>query len=188
MWPGHGIGQLNNTTLYCKAYVGNLRHGEMMKLWKQRSSSKRPRCEAPVEDAAHVWRYPQREASKAVWEQSIDGLRKWVIKQKTHPVIRRIICERLFAWHSGNSSQTQPEPIPFLRSAVHMQDALGWQTFLEGGLALYWQFAQQTYFKSIGSKKPGRWVSALLRKLWTVAWDQWEHRNSILHEQDSPTA
>jgi hypothetical protein len=30
-----------------------------------------------------------------------------------------------------------------------------------------------------------RWVSALIRKLWTVAWDQWEHRNSILHERDS---
>jgi hypothetical protein len=105
-----------------------------MKLWKQRSSSKCPRCEAPVEDAAHVWRYPQREA-KAVWEQSIDSLRGWLIKQKTHPAIRRIICERLLAWHSGNPSQPQPEAIQFLRSAIQMQDALGWQPFLEGGLA-----------------------------------------------------
>jgi hypothetical protein len=28
MWPGHGIVQLNNTTLDCQAYFGNLRHGE----------------------------------------------------------------------------------------------------------------------------------------------------------------
>jgi hypothetical protein len=34
-------------------------------------------------------------------------------------------------------------------------------------------------------KSGRRWVSALSRKLWTVAWDQWEHRNSILHERDS---
>jgi hypothetical protein len=156
-----------------------------MKFWKQRSSSKCPRCEAPVEDAAHVWRCPQREA-KAVWEQPIDGLREWMLKQKMHPAIRRIICERLLPWHSGNPSQAQPEAIPFLRSVVSTQDALGWQPLLQGGLAFEWQFAQQSYFKSLRSKKSGRrWVSALVRKLWTVAWDQWEHRNSILHERDS---
>jgi hypothetical protein len=56
---------------------------------------------------------------------------------------------------------------------------------LEGGLAFDWQFAQQIYFKSLRSKKSGlRWVSALIRKLWTVVCDQWEHRNSILHERD----
>jgi hypothetical protein len=60
-----------------------------------------------------------------------------------------------------------------------MQDALGWQLFLEGGLANDWQFAQQTYFKSLRSKtKSGRrWVSTLISKLWTVvAWDQWEQK------------
>jgi hypothetical protein len=103
---------------------------------------------------------------------SIRDLSELLIKQKTHPAIRRIICERLLAWHSGKPSQTQPEAIPFLRSAVQMQDALGWQPFLEGNLANDWQFAQQTYFKSLLSKKSRRrWVSALIRKLWTVAWD-----------------
>jgi hypothetical protein len=57
---------------------------------------------------------------------------------------------------------------------------------LEGGLAFDWQFAQQRYFKSLRSKKSKRrWVLALIRKLWTVAWDQWEHRNSFLHERNS---
>jgi hypothetical protein len=107
-------------------------------------------------------------------------------KQKTHPAIKSIICKRLLAWHSGISRQAQPERIPFLGSAVNAQDALGWQTFLEGGLAFDWQFAQQRYFKSLRSMKSGRrWVSASIRKSWTVAWDQWEHRNSIVHERDS---
>jgi hypothetical protein len=86
----------------------------MMKLWKQRSSSKGPRWEAPVEDAAHVRRCPLREA-KAVLEKYIDGLREWMIKQQTRPDIKRIICERLLAWHLGNTSQAQPEAIPLLR-------------------------------------------------------------------------
>jgi hypothetical protein len=104
---------------------------------------------------------------------------------KTHPAIAGI-CERLLAWHSGIPSQAQPEGFPFLRSAVNAQDALGWQTFLEGGLSFDWQFAQQHYFKSLRSMKSGRWwVYALIRKLWTVAWDQWQHRYSTLHERDS---
>jgi hypothetical protein len=26
-----------------------------------------------------------------------------------------------------------------------------------------------------------RWVATLIKKLWTVSWDMWEHRNGILH-------
>jgi hypothetical protein len=75
-----------------------------MKLWKKRSSSKCPRCEAPVEYAANVWRCPQPDA-KAVWEQSIDVLREWLTKQKMHPAINRIICERQLACHLNHPSQ-----------------------------------------------------------------------------------
>jgi hypothetical protein len=28
-------------------------------------------------------------------------------------------------------------------------------------------------------------TSALIRKTWTVAWDQWEHRNGILHDKEN---
>jgi hypothetical protein len=38
---------------------------------------------------------------------------------------------------------------------------------------------------SILERKSGRrWVSALIRKVRTVTWDQCGHRNSILHERD----
>jgi hypothetical protein len=50
---------------------------------------------------------------------------------------------------------------------------------LGGGLAFDWQFAQQSYFKSLHCKKAERrWVSALIRK-------PWGHRNGVLHERDS---
>jgi hypothetical protein len=95
---GQAMASASTTTRHwiVKHTAGICGSGKMMKVWKQRSSSKCPRCEAPVEDAAHIWRYPQREAN-AVWEQSIDGLREWMIKQKTHLAIRFrfIIYERL---------------------------------------------------------------------------------------------
>jgi hypothetical protein len=48
-------------------------------------------------------------------------------------------------------------------------------------------FAQESYFKSVAPLyEIGKTLGlGLIRKLWTVAWDQWEHRNSILHERDS---
>ncbi len=30
-----------------------------------------------------------------------------------------------------------------------------------------------------------RWAIALIKKLWETAWDLWEHRNGILHEQEN---
>jgi hypothetical protein len=29
-----------------------------------------------------------------------------------------------------------------------------------------------------------RWLSALICKLWQVAWDMWEHRNGIFHDKE----
>jgi hypothetical protein len=29
-----------------------------------------------------------------------------------------------------------------------------------------------------------RWAIALIQKLWDTAWDLWEQRNGILHEQE----
>jgi hypothetical protein len=32
-----------------------------------------------------------------------------------------------------------------------------------------------------------RWTSALIQKIWQVAWDQWEHRNAILNDSENLT-
>jgi len=42
------------------------------------------------------------------------------------------------------------------------------------------------YYKIIRSHRTGRcWTVAILQKLWNIAWDMWEHRNGILHEQEN---
>jgi hypothetical protein len=41
------------------------------------------------------------------------------------------------------------------------------------------------HYTRIRSRKNGkRWTTMLIKKLWNVAWDQWEHRNGILHDTD----
>ena len=51
-----------------------------------------------------------------------------------------------------------------------------------GFVATEWRQAQQEYYHRISSRRTGkRWVSALIRKLWDVAWDLWDHRNNQIH-------
>lgn len=39
------------------------------------------------------------------------------------------------------------------------------------------------FYTSIESYRTGkRWTLALIKKMWGIAWDLWEHRNGILHE------
>jgi hypothetical protein len=42
---------------------------------------------------------------------------------------------------------------------------------------------QQAYYTLIKSRRIGkRWVVALIKKMWDIAWDLWEHRNGILYQ------
>jgi hypothetical protein len=41
----------------------------------------------------------------------------------------------------------------------------------------------------IKSSRTGRrWATAVIEKLWNIAWDIWEHRNGILHRQENLVA
>jgi hypothetical protein len=73
----------------------------------------------------------------------------------------------------------------WIGQAFSDQSTLGWRNFLEGFLHTSWQATQKIYFARIGSaRSPKRWTTALIQKLWDVAWDMWEHRNDILHNQE----
>jgi hypothetical protein len=70
------------------------------------------------------------------------------------------------------------------QAAIAKQDTLGWDSFLEGTIATEWQSVQATYYLFLQSSKTTlRWASALIRKTWEVAWDQWEYRNGITVEE-----
>jgi hypothetical protein len=57
---------------------------------------------------------------------------------------------------------------------------------LEGWLSWEWESTQQAYYTFTHSRRTGkRWLIQLIKKLWSIAWDLWEHRNGILHKQDN---
>jgi hypothetical protein len=71
--------------------------------------------------------------------------------------------------------------------AVELQDNIGWYPFVTGQLGYLWKGIQQEYLEFLGRRNTGRkWVRELIKKLWGVAWDMWEHRNGILHDTITP--
>jgi hypothetical protein len=69
-----------------------------------------------------------------------------------------------------------------LQELQYAQDDIGWDKFMFGNIYVLWQEIQSQYFREIGKQNSGlRWTSALIQKIWQVAWYQWKHRNAILH-------
>jgi hypothetical protein len=72
---------------------------------------------------------------------------------------------------------------------VQKQDAIGWQSLLEGRPALGWSLLQDRYLQKINSRRSGlRWLIALIQKLWDIAWDMWDNRNKVLHDTENSVA
>lgn len=52
-----------------------------------------------------------------------------------------------------------------------------------------WAIIQQRYYQLLKSRRTGiRWTIALIKMLWDVAWELWEHRNEVLHEKENATS
>jgi hypothetical protein len=141
-----------------------------------------------VEDATHVWKC-QDPRALAVWEQSIANLKVWLQEQRTQPGIITVLCAKLLAWQQGSTEDIPVETFHDLPAVVHRQDQIGWQSLLEGRPSLGWSEVQQRYLEWLGSRKSGlRWLTALIHKLWDIAWDMWDHRNRVLHDTENSVA
>jgi len=85
------------------------------------------------------------------------------------------LIEGLQAWRSG-------VPSTGATAAFQAQSLLGWDVALDGWLAVDWRLQQEDFWATWRRKKSSkRWITELIKKLWEVAWDMWEHRNGILH-------
>jgi hypothetical protein len=160
--------------------------GKMMQLWKQRSTAECPRCHAPEEDVEHVYRCPNEDAT-AIWAESIDALLEWMLDNGSCPELARAFCDGLNSWRNDIPPlYDDPRPSFGLLEALEEQSHSGWQAALEGCLSLKWRAVQEGYLRWYRSRKSSRrWTVALIKKLWDVAWDQWEHRNAVLHRQET---
>jgi hypothetical protein len=153
-----------------------------MKRWKEWDSERCPRCGSP-EDSTHVWLCKGPDTEE-LWSKAVAELEDTMRKLDTDPTLAHIVSLYLQSWRSGEAITYEP-PREFL-ALLQAQSAVGWGRFFEGWVVLQWKEQQHRYYMAIKSHRTGRrWTIAILQKLWNIAWDMWEHRNGILHEQEN---
>jgi hypothetical protein len=62
------------------------------------------------------------------------------------------------------------------------QSLIGWDHMVSGFLSPQWSLAQQAQYDYRGMDMCGRrWAQEMAKKVMSVAWDMWKHRNGIWH-------
>lgn len=166
-----------------KHSVGMCGIGKCILCWKKWDTDGCPRCNQQ-EMAAHVWACARQGAENA-WDTACNQLQEWLESHQTDPEIAAAIIMGLWRWQHGSQDDTGYSWQ--IRNAVDQQHNIGWQHMVEGWMCLEWEGGlQQAYLMSIGSTRMGRCcVVVLIRKLWMIAWDLWEHRNEVLYNQEN---
>ncbi len=111
--------------------------------------------------------------AQEIWETSLLKLDTWLSEVGTLPVIKESILAHLSSWKdpAGHNASINPTC-----NLYDLHGDCGWQSLLEGFLHKNWSNVQQAYYSNIQSPRTGkRWTIELIKKLWLVAWDQWEH-------------
>jgi len=135
-----------------------------------------PRCQHPVEDKHHIITCPAPSAL-LVWQTLLSKLHKWLDEQLTLPELAKDLIRGLHQWHNAASTTNQAYP-----RWLAEQQKMGWSSALDGWLSLQWQYKQDQFWSRIHSRKSSKqWTAELIKKLWDIAWDMWEHQNDALH-------
>jgi hypothetical protein len=182
-WVAMKLTPLNRQRWVSKMVSGFCATGKMMRRRRERTTDECPRC-GQVEDVEHVWRCQFDTAS--IWEKALSGLKEWLMANSSHPEMTRLIIEGLSRWRDGSDLDKVSTTIPWLHELIIKQTECGWRNFFEGMLITDWEKVLKLHFGRIRSaKSPRRWLSAIIRKLWQIAWDLWEHRNGYLHQTEN---
>lgn len=189
-WEALGVAvqkeRLSRRLWIAKFATGFFGSGRMMLRRNKWPHSNCPRCKVPDETAEHIIRCRNPDAMDK-WSRHITELEPWLIANHTSSHIAKAICTKLLQWQQDpeNCTAVNATLSQEVRSVFEAQDAIGWLCFMYGFWSLEWIGIQQAYLVSLQSKiSVKRWSSAIIQKLWLIAWDMWDHRNQILHDKD----
>ena len=111
----------------------------------------------------------------------MNALEESLLDNNTRGNTVQMIRNKLQQWN-GNDHVIPISNITTLLKAVLAQNLIGWKSFLEGCLLIEWK----THTSNLLTKKqsPRRWIAHLVKKLWLVAFDMWDHRCKVLQKND----
>ena len=90
-----------------------------------------------------------------------------------------MIVNQLYSW-GGDSYELPMHTSASSSFAVIAQNLIGWQVFMEGCLSIEWKVHASTFLTSKQSTR--QWIASLVKKLWLVSFDTWDHRCNDLHK------
>jgi hypothetical protein len=153
--------------------------GKVLQRNKLQDHSECPRC-AAFKDTNHVVLCTAPKA-QTMWDASVSRLKTWLLKANTMPEIHQAILSRLQAWRTHSRLQSPSYRWSGVNDLVQAQDLIGWRAFLEGAVLKAWAAKQQDYYDWIQRRNTRkRWITTLIKKLWEISWNMWEHRNGEL--------
>jgi hypothetical protein len=106
--------------------------GSKMLQWKFQDHDKCPLCDQR-ETAKHILKCTDNRAKK-IWNESLEKLREWMEKNKTHPHITACVITRLREWHDDKKLS----PLHWkseAKKADKAQTNIGWHPMAIGQIA-----------------------------------------------------
>ena len=125
------------------------------------------------------------EAADEPWKLNVTALEDYMRNEDSNPFLQSAILRRLDRFHFPNREQDQLLLSPEVHAAVLAQDLVGWNNLLFTLPVKNWKVIQDRCCRNLKSKKTARkWMTGLLKKLWSIAHGQWLHRNAVQHDPD----
>ena len=108
-----------------------------------------------------------------------------MITNDIQPELAQSIKDNLHAWKYHLPPPFEHPTNQILCQAIRVQNRIGWKSFIKGFWSLHWRECQEAHFQEIKSNKSAMlWLSKTQRKIWHIAWEMWQHRNNVLHDNN----
>ena len=133
------------------------------------------------ESVAHVIQCRDTRATN-LWNQEMDKLKEWMLNNGGDPNLTKLIYDSLRSWRDSTPLPSFNTSDITLNQAILKQDAIGWQSFLDGFMVREWRIIQSQFMtEKQDPRSPTLWMTKLQRRIWEIPWLLWEQRNNILH-------
>ena len=175
---------LNRSLWIPKWLAGFSPVGKVMQRYKLQDHAECPRC-SQFEDTEHVL-LCKAPTAVTQWQASLSKLQIWLTKAATMPDLQHAILRYLSSWNNSSEPPIPQYHWPGVNDLVKAQSTIGWRSFLEGGVLKEWEAKQSEYYVWLKRRNTGRrWTITLIKKLWEISWDMWQHRNAELTNPQS---
>lgn len=149
--------------------------------WTLTNSDLCPRCHLATETTDHLWDCEDPNAVTLRKDQ-VDALVKWIIHQGGNSRFCWTVRSVLGSLQAGSMLPFSDIPAEY-REVVAAQQVIGWDNFLMGLWSSQWraQLEQECSRNKGIFRRPKRAISAIIAKLWEIAWHLWLGRNSAIY-------